>query len=76
MNSVDLEFELSTRIGFAKGQIMEALGDLAKVSKFPATASHFPEIAHAERALRYAIAELNGTARAGESHWPPPCAAS
>ncbi len=76
MNPADLELELSTRIAFAKGQIMEALGDLAAVSKFKQTEFYFPEIAHAERALRYAIAELNGTARAGESHWPPPCAAS
>ncbi len=65
MNHADLELELSIRISFAKGQIMLALGDLAA-----------GEVHRAERALRYAIAELNGTARAGEAHWPPSCAAS
>lgn len=52
---------LNRRIEFARGQIMEALGDLALVS-------NIPEVHHAERALRYAIAELNGTARASEPH--------
>lgn len=51
--------ELRRRSNFAKGQIMEALGDLA-------TVSNLPEVHRAERALRYAIAELNGKARVGE----------
>ena len=51
--------ELRRRSNFAKGQIMEALGALA-------TVSNLPEVHRAERALRYAIAELNGKARAGE----------
>ncbi len=48
---------------------MEALGDLEMVVEFR-------EVRRAKRALRYAIAELNGTARAGDAHWPPPCATS
>lgn len=52
------ELELSIRAAFAKGQIMEALGDLATVDRV--------EVRRAERALRFAIAELNGTARASE----------
>jgi hypothetical protein len=50
------ELEFSRRVGFARGQIMEALGDLAAVS-------NIPEVYRAERALRYAIAELDGKAR-------------
>jgi hypothetical protein len=45
--------ELKVRAAFAKGQIVEALGDLEA-----------GEVQRAIRALRYAIAELNGTARA------------
>lgn len=51
--------ELSRRSGLAKGQIIEALGDLA-------TVCNIPEVHRAERALRYAIAELDGKARASE----------
>ncbi len=49
-------FDLALRMKFCQGQIMEALGDLATVDR--------PEVRRAERALHYAIAELNGTARA------------
>jgi len=52
--------ELHRRIVMAKGQILEALGNLGSMSM------RYPEVFHAERALRLALAELNGTARAGE----------
>lgn len=68
--------EFEHRAAFAKGQIMEALGNLAAVT-------NIPEVHRAERALRIAIAELDGKARAaqpgeavGTRSWPPPAAAS
>jgi hypothetical protein len=58
--NADAEPDFSSRAAFAIGQIMAALGDLATVDHLHAR--------RAERALRYAIAELKGTARA--SHQP------
>ncbi len=52
--------EFNRRAGMAKGQIMEALGSLA-------TLSRYPEVYHAEKALRRALAELNGRTCAGEA---------
>ncbi len=46
--------EFNRRIGFAKGMIAEALGSLAAMSP------QHPEVYWAERALRRAIAELDG----------------
>jgi hypothetical protein len=68
--NADEEFDLSTRATLAKEQIASALGDLA-------TVLDNVWVRRAERALRYAIAELNGTARAsvGDTHYPPPGAA-
>ena len=61
--NADEEFDREMRMKFGIGQIEEALGDQTK-----------GQVQRAMRALRYAIAELHGTARAGvgEVHWPLP----
>ncbi len=65
--------ELFRRAGFAKGQIaenigliMQALGELSKVQNFPEVDRAWSLLSDARSAGRIAIAELDGTARAGE----------